>query len=425
MRKLKILARLVFWVLISILLLTRSNMLPSDRFEQVRAFTRHIEFDYVSWTLDALGLKAMQAALGAEQYMPPASQKKIIRDYLIVLNDVLRTEARLTELYSDPNADKEGALAISYRQQLENLQDYYDHIAPLAESILQEQISSVLADLNLTFIGQPVPPVLYHTSPLPLDLIVSPRNVIRQEADVSLLPDMTVAEKDALENQIDRALNVSSLVVPVGGIGIYPTMVMRSTDLDWVIEVISHEWTHNFLTLRPLGMSYYNSAQLRTMNETTANIAGKEIGLEVVKRYYPELAPAPAPDTKPAAPATSQPAQAAPDEPPVFDFQVEMHETRVRVDELLAEGKIEEAENYMEERRQFLWEHGYHLRKLNQAYFAFYGAYADTPAGSGSAGKDPVGPAVLALRQNSASLADFLNRISWMSSFEQLQSAVQ
>jgi len=425
MRKLKILARLVFWVLISILSLTRSNMLPSDRFEQVRVFTRHIEFDYVSWTLDALGLKAMQAALGAEQYMPPASQKKIIQDYLIVLNDVLRTEARLPELYSDPNADKEGALAISYRQQLENLQDYYDHITPLAESILQEQISSVLADLNLTFLGQPVPPVLYHTSPLPLDLIVSPRNVIRQDADVSLLPDMTVAEKDALENQIDRALNVSSLVVPVGGIGIYPTMVMRSTDLDWVIEVISHEWTHNFLTLRPLGMSYYNSAQLRTMNETTANIAGKEIGLEVVKRYYPELVPAPASDPKPAASATSQPAQATPDEPPVFDFQVEMHETRVRVDELLAEGKIEEAENYMEERRQFLWEHGYHLRKLNQAYFAFYGAYADTPAGSGPAGKDPVGPAVLALRQNSASLADFLNRISWMSSFEQLQSAVQ
>jgi hypothetical protein len=423
MPKLKLFARLVFGVIISILLLTRSNMLLSDRFEQVRAFTRNIEFDYVSWTLDALGLKAMQAALGAEQYMPPAAQKKIIRDYLTVLNDVLRTEARLTELYSDPKADKEGALAISYRQQLKNLHDYYDLIAPLAESILQEQVSSVLADLNLTFIGQPVPPVLYHTSPLPLDLIVSPRNIIRQEADVSLLPDMTVAEKDALENQIDRALNVSSLVVPVGGIGIYPTMVMRSTDLDWVIEVISHEWTHNFLTLRPLGMSYYNSAQLRTMNETTANIAGKEIGLEVIKRYYPELIPAPAPEqtTSPA----SQPAQTPPAEEAVFDFQVEMHKTRVTVDELLAEGKIEEAESYMEERRQFLWENGYHLRKLNQAYFAFYGAYADTPAGSGSAGKDPVGPAVQTLRQRSASLADFLNRISWMSSFEQLQSAVQ
>jgi hypothetical protein len=423
MPKLKLFARLVFGVIISILLLTRSNMLLSDRFEQVRAFTRNIEFDYVSWTLDALGLKAMQAALGAEQYMPPAAQKKIIRDYLTVLNDVLRTEARLTELYSDPKADKEGALAISYRQQLKNLHDYYDLIAPLAESILQEQVSSVLADLNLTFIGQPVPPVLYHTSPLPLDLIVSPRNIIRQEADVSLLPDMTVAEKDALENQIDRALNVSSLVVPVGGIGIYPTMVMRSTDLDWVIEVISHEWTHNFLTLRPLGMSYYNSAQLRTMNETTANIAGKEIGLEVIKRYYPELIPAPAPEqtTSPA----SQPAQTPPAEEAVFDFQVEMHKTRVTVDELLAEGKIEEAESYMEERRQFLWENGYHLRKLNQAYFAFYGAYADPPAGSGSAGKDPVGPAVQTLRQRSASLADFLNRISWMSSFEQLQSAVQ
>jgi hypothetical protein len=68
-------------------------------------------------------------------------------------------------------------------------------------------------------------------------------------------------------------------------------------------------------------------------------------------------------------------------------------------------------------------QHGYLIRKLNQAYFAFYGAYADTPGGA--AGEDPVGPAVRALRQQSASLADFLNRISWMTSFDQLQAAVK
>lgn len=69
----------------------------------------------------------------------------------------------------------------------------------------------------------------------------------------------------------------------------------------------------------------------------------------------------------------------------VFDFRgAEMRQTRLRVDELLAAGKINEAEQYMEMRRQF-WEYGYHIRKINQAYFVFYGSYNDEPGG-GAAG---------------------------------------
>ena len=63
------------------------------------------------------------------------------------------------------------------------------------------------------------------------------------------------------------------------------------------------------------------------------------------------------------------------------------------------------------------------IRKLNQAYFAFHGAYADTPGGA--AGEDPVGPAVRELRQQSATLAEFLRTIAWMNSFEDLQQAIQ
>jgi len=77
----------------------------------------------------------------------------------------------------------------------------------------------------------------------------------------------------------------------------------------------------------------------------------------------------------------------------------------------------------MEMRRQIFLKNGYLIRRLNQAYFAFHGAYADEPGGA--AGKDPVGPAVRALRAKSSSLAEFLNRISWMTSFEQLQEALK
>jgi hypothetical protein len=81
---------------------------------------------------------------------------------------------------------------------------------------------------------------------------------------------------------------------------------------------------------------------------------------------------------------------------------------------------VEEAEDYMEERRQFLWDNGYRIRKLNQAFFAFYGAYADTP---GEQGNNPIGPALLALRDNSTTLRDFLDRVSPITTLEDLQEA--
>ncbi len=98
-----------------------------------------------------------------------------------------------------------------------------------------------------------------------------------------------------------------------------------------------------------------------------------------------------------------------------------MAETRVEVDRLLAAGEVAEAEAYMEARRQMFVSNGYPIRRLNQAYFAFYGAYADTP---GATGSDPVGPVVLALREQSDSLRDFLVTVAGVASFEELQSIV-
>jgi hypothetical protein len=194
-------------------------------------------------------------------------------------------------------------------------------------------------------------------------------------------------------------------------------MVQQSSYMPWLGEVVAHEWVHNYLTLRPLGVNYMSSPELRVMNETAASIAGKEIGGAFLETFYPELIPPPPPEEDGTSESTP--------EPPAFDFRAEMHETRITVDQLLADGKIDEAEAYMEARRVVFWENGYrHLRKLNQAYFAFHGAYADRPGGAAGAAEDPVGSAVRKLRAESPSLADFLNRISWMSSFEQLQRAL-
>ena len=395
-------------------LLGSSSMPPGDTYDRARAFTRSIEFDYVSWTLDALGIKSDQIALGTIAYLSPDQQHQVVKDYLDLVAQIQQSEAQLNDIYADPKVRDPQSASSPLRDNLQELYKHRELLQPVAEAVVQEQVSEVATSLGLTLGGQPVPPVLFHSTPLPLALIISPRDKIKQVADISLLPGLSVDQQAALEERVDKALDVSSLVVPVGGVGLYPTMVEQTNNLNWLFEVVSHEWTHNFLTLRPLGISYMNSPQLRTMNETAASIAGKEIGQAVIERYYPELVPPPPPDGA-NAPA-QQPAA------PVFDFNSEMRTTRVNVDKLLAEGKIDEAERYMEARRVFFWDNGYHIRKLNQAYFAFYGAYADQPGGA--AGEDPVGAAVRALRGESPDLAVFLNRISWMWSFEQLQKAV-
>lgn len=417
--------RLISVILVSVLLISGSSAPPGDAADQARAFTRSIEFDYGTWMLDALAGKALQSAVRSPQYLSTQRQQELVEANIVLVEEINRLTAEIERIYADPEISDPALAAAPQTGELEELRDVERQLQPVSEAVLQQQVSRVLADNGLTLGGQPIPPVLFQTTPLPVALIISPRNVIQQDANISLVANLTLPEIVELEKAVEERLNVSALVVEIGGVGVYPTMIMSTTNLSWLVEVIAHEWTHNYLTLRPLGLNYETNGELRTMNETTASIAGKEIGRLVLEDYYPELlppppAPTPLPEPTAKPESTAQPTPTP--EPPRFDFRAEMHETRVTADKLLAEGKIAEAEEYLEARRVFLWENGYQIRRLNQAYFAFHGAYADTPGGA--AGEDPVGPAVRALRAQSASLADFLKRIAWMTSFAELQEAV-
>lgn len=407
-------------ILLATLTLSQSGYRINDPTERVRAYTRPVEFDFIDWTLDALLVKNVQGAVKAPQYMSVEDQRRVVFEYLDLVRWINRTKAEVDQIYANPDIADPSQSAAELNEQLRILSRMEESLKPIAEAVLQEQVSATVAEMGLSMGGQPLPPVLYHTSRLPNALIVSPRDRIQQDANISLVPEMTIEEIIRLEDEVANGLNVSALVAPVGGIGTYPTMVMSTTNLVWLTEVVAHEWTHNYLTLHPLGINYMTSGQLRTMNETTANIAGKEIGQAVMARFYPELAPPPPVWEEPEPENLDGAATPQPEEDlGVFNFNREMRKTRMQVDELLAEGKVEQAEAYMETRRRFFWDNGYQIRKLNQAYFAFYGAYDDTPGG-GAAGRDPVGPAVRELRRRSASLEAFLEQIAWMSSFDGL-----
>jgi hypothetical protein len=397
--------------------------------DRVRAYTRNIEFDYPNWVWNAIWTKFEQGAVGAPFVFDRGTNKEIVFEYLRVTEQLIRTESKIEQVYADPNITDKDSTSAFLRTQRDGLIAKQNQLAPFSEATLQSQIGQALADLGLTTGGQTIPPTLYHISSTPLALIVSPRDHIEQLTNISVLPTLTLDEQIDLEDKVSKSLDVSTLVVPIGGVGVYPTMVMETTDLSWTLDTIAHEWTHNYLNIRPLGLNYSTTPELRTMNETTASIAGSEVGKYVIEQYYPEMLPPSPPSSSlrrdPDLVSLMDRGLALPklDDPQPFDFRAEMHTTRVTADGLLAQGKIEEAEAYMEQRRQVFWQNGYLLRKLNQAYFAFHGAYADVPGGA--AGEDPVGPAVRELRAQSASLADFINTIAGMTSFEELKQAIK
>lgn len=405
------------WSLLAVLLsvmLTGSVYLETDFTSRVRGHIRAIEFDFIGWTVNAVQVKTRQSTLAEQGYVDEAARSAYVRDYFDLRRQVEQLEGQIANRYADPAVSDPAAATDDLRAEAATVRGRMGEMQPVVESVLEEQLSVILAEQGLVVGGQPVPPVAFHLTPLPFALVVSPRTIIQQDANVDVSGDLTLDEQVALEERVAEALDVSTLVVPLGGIGTYPTMVAQSSDLNWIASVVAHEWIHNYLTLRPLGVSYTFSGELRTMNETAAEMIGNELGALLIARYYPELARGPQP--YPYVLARDEAPTEAP--PPSFSFQAEMHTTRVTADRLLSEGKVAAAEAYMEARRRFLWDKGYQIRKLNQAYFAFYGAYS--AGGAGAGGADPVGEAVRLLRRRSATIADFINTMAWFTGPEDL-----
>ena len=226
--------------------------------------------------------------------------------------------------------------------------------------------------------------------------------------------------------------NLSAHLSRVGGIATYPTSVHPLTrDLEYLYEVVAHEWIHTWLAFRPLGIRYLQSNELRTINETVATIFGEEMGRRIMLRHYPELIgrpppatmlpiqPDPVPEDTETGPKNATGETDASELESGFTFRDAMRETRLETDRLLAEGLIEDAEAYMEVRRQYINAHGYFIRKLNQAYFAFHGTYATTGGSSSD-----LGPILEELRRLSPDLRAFMNTAAGLSSRSRLEQVL-
>jgi len=306
---------------------------------------------------------------------------------------------------------------VSSGAELKSLHERKVALEDAVEEILARQIKETLNEqgifnpMNIR-LGVTFPPPNFKLEKPPHLLVVSPRDRIESMREIVLRQYLSVEEMEATETEVDK-LGVSSLVLELGGLGAtYPTFVTNDANLRFTLDTATEEWVHQYLGFRPLGFRYLldligvsRNYEIATMNETVASMVSNEIGAMVYQKYYSGYEN-----------GSSRNQTGKSD----FDFNREMREIRRAVDRYLAQGEIEQAEEFMEEKRQYLASKGYYIRKLNQAYFAFHGTYADRPTSI-----DPIGVELRQLRSQSASLKDFLNTVARMTSRQELRESIR
>ena len=296
---------------------------------------------------------------------------------------------------------------------LHAMREERDAIENDVEATIERRVTAIMRREGILHRSIFFPPVDFEFAVPPPALVTSYRDRIELRDSVLLEEDLDLEQIERIEDKAEqRNDNTSALTFPTSGIGAYPTMVEFATSYQRLLEVVAHEWMHNYLALSPLGFNYYDSPALRSMNETVASIVGDEMAQTVMSAWPLGEAPVPAQEAPRPGRRRNQP-----------NAIEELRELRGEVDVLLADGKVEEAEALMERRRQELAARGVYYRKINQAFFAFTNLYA------GSSGNpvatNPIGPKLDELRKRSATLGDFVRSVRGMSNPSDLDEALQ
>jgi len=373
--------------------------------ERLNSIAKPYGFSTLAWESQAIPGEIAQCAHGWLENI--GDEADIVTEYF---STVEQLKALNREIQGVNSGARQGDLA-SLETELTMLKERKLGPENTVERIIEKQIKETLAEEGIfnpiTSLKINFPPLNFKLERPPHLLVISPRDRIESIREIILKQDISIEEMAAIEDEADR-LGVSSLVVGLGGLGsTYPSFVTNEASLRFTIDAATEEWLHQYLFFKPLGILYTldltglsPNYEIATINETVASMTSKEIGAIVYQKHYPQH---------------ENGNNQGQTEESGFDFNREMREIRRTVDEYLERGEIELAEGFMEEKRQYLASMGYHIRKLNQAYFAFHGAYADSPTSI-----SPIGSELEKLREQSSSIKDFLDKASLITSRQDL-----
>ncbi len=400
MRALKGNYTLGLWTLAAMLLIA-AGIGRGDSVEQLYRTSAPYEQDLVRWEIVHFPDKWLNLAVGV--FGRPDADERLERaqEFFRVGGELSAKRREIERALAEGASDAEVATLEEERRTLERRRS---ELAPVVEETLEGAISQSADDLGVIARYGPVrwPPVDFAFQEGGHVLVRSPRDAIVRLDDRLLTSDISLPEQDELERKVESLDdNISAIVARIGGVATYPAQVTPDTSLRGALSVASHEWVHHWLIFHPLGRAWFAGGELTSVNETVANIAAEELSDRALELLTGEVV-----TREPWQPPKAGEPRPTP-EPGVFDFRYEMRETRARLEELLDEGKVEEAEAYLEERRLEFVERGHSIRKLNTAWFAFHGTYADGPASI-----SPIEPQLRTIRADSADLAEFLDRVA-------------
>jgi hypothetical protein len=398
-------------LMLLIILLSGACQQVDDFNSKLNKIVNPYRFNIVEWEVRTLTNEFESALFGVKDYAIDDSLNVV--NYFKLLEDISQLEFQIS--YYRNTMDKEDLAAM--QKQLEDLKLESEAGKKEVENILEMQIRDTLNQLDLYWYKEIVglnisfPPINFSLEPPPHLLIVSPRDSISRMKEIILLQDLSLDEIEYIETEIDK-LGYSSIVLELGGMATFPSFVNNNAGLEYTISTAIEEWFHQYFFFKPAGFLYafnllgiYTDSDISTINETVAGIVSDEIASIVYRKYYSAYYEN----------ITYENTQGN-----EFDFYEEMRNIRLAVDNYLANGEIELAEAFMEEKRLYILSQGYYIRRLNQAYFAFYGTYASSPSSV-----NPIGDMLWDLRKTSAGVTDFIKIAGTIRNIEDLKSLIK
>ncbi len=397
------LIRLTFVIAVCCLMLQAGDSL---RLSPAQEIAKSHLYSTIQWELDNFFDKWIHKikTFATSSSLTPKEQAELISQYFSLSDReaVLKGQISAVTNNTDPLKDK----SLNHlRSELSDISTHRLKIRDKVEEILEAAIEDavdkegLLLGVPFSTFGIRMPPVDFRLESAPRVLVVSPRDRIEMIEGFLLRPGIPLADIETIEKMGTEVQDLSILAEQTGGVATYPSIVPLDLPLNSTLVTAAHEWLHHYLFFRPLGRNYWRDQDTRSLNETLANIFGQELGRMLSKEY-----------TQPNNRTSLSTKQ------PTIDFRSEMQIIRKEVDRLLADANIIEAELYMEHKRQFLEEHGFNIRKINQAYFAFHGTYADS-----SMSVSPIFDQLTSLRSSSDSLGDFVRKVAECSNYEEFQ----
>ena len=223
---------------------------------QLRSIVSGYEFDFLEWESDAFLLKGEALLANAPRYLSEESQKQIVLDFIALVSDIQQLDDEINRIYIDPDIENPDDVSRVLQMRRLDKRAALEELQPIAEAVVQNQVGIILVEQGFGIGGEAWPPVMMHMSPLPSLLMVSPRDRIERIHSHSLQVDISTPDHEVLETAVTDQLNLSALVVPIGGLGTYPAMIMETSNLNWFVEVVAHEWSHHWMGFYPIGYNY-------------------------------------------------------------------------------------------------------------------------------------------------------------------------